>query len=206
MEDEESLQKLLTIRDAYYSKDEGQFEDALKQLEITTYEDLEKLITQTRNRIERVKLKMAMAESGNQTPEEKPIQIPQPPPNLSMEAWLTDIKRKRTSLMEKKAAKRQRKQDLAKRRTAAAQERMRIISQLAKKEKGTDDFGSRDEDWDIYKTISREGGDSDSELENEKLLEYDEVLRHHEPEMFASITEENTAELHQVSFITFSIV
>jgi len=44
---------------------------------------------------------------------------------------------------------------MAKRRTAAAQERMRIISQLAKKEKRDDDFGMRDEDWDVYKVINR---------------------------------------------------
>jgi len=54
-------------------------------------------------------------------------------------------------------AKRQRRQDMAKRRTAAAQERMRIISQLAKKEKRDDDFGMRDEDWDVYKVINRVG-------------------------------------------------
>ena len=53
--------------------------------------------------------------------------------------------------------RKQRKQDMAKRRTAAGQERMRIISQLARKEKGNDDFGMRDEDWDIYKTISKDG-------------------------------------------------
>lgn len=52
-------------------------------------------------------------------------------------------------------AKRQRRQDMAKRRTAAAQERMRIISQLAKKEKRDDDFGMRDEDWDVYKVINK---------------------------------------------------
>lgn len=46
---------------------------------------------------------------------------------------------------------------MAKRRTAAGQERMRLISQLARKEKGNDDFGMRDEDWDIYKTISKDG-------------------------------------------------
>uniref|UniRef100_A0A336L8Y8 Actin-related protein 5 n=1 Tax=Culicoides sonorensis TaxID=179676 RepID=A0A336L8Y8_CULSO len=199
LEDEELLQKLIVIRDMYYNEDEGDFEEALKKVEITSYEDLEKQITLVSARIEKVKQKIAIAESGTQTPEEKPIQVPQPPPNLSLEAWLSDIKRKRTALMEKKAAKRQRKSDLAKRRTAAAQERMRIISQLAKKEKGTDDFGSRDEDWDIYKTISREGGDSDSEVENEKLMEYEEVLRYHEPEMFESqITAENAAELHQL--------
>lgn len=103
--------------------------------------------------------------------------------------------------MNKKHARRQRKQDMAKRRTAAGQERMRIISQLARKEKGNDDFGMRDEDWDIYKTISRDGtiylplkvcspnclsnlisgGDSDSDAENEKLLELDEIIKAHDP-------------------------
>lgn len=60
-------------------------------------------------------------------------------------------------ILAKKLARKQRKQDMAKRRTAAGQERMRLISQLARKEKGNDDFGMRDEDWDIYKTISRDG-------------------------------------------------
>lgn len=86
---------------------------------------------------------------------------------------------------------------MAKRRTVAAQERMRIISQLARKEKGNDDFGMRDEDWDVYKAISREGGDSDSELENEKLLEFDEILRQHEPEFESSNTKE-PGESHQL--------
>lgn len=77
---------------------------------------------------------------------------------------------------------------------------MRIISQLARKEKGSDDFGMRDEDWDIYKAISRETGDSDSEMENEKLVEYEEVLRHYDP-MFEEphIVPSCAAESHQVS-------
>lgn len=93
-------------------------------------------------------------------------------------------------------ARKQRRTDMAKRRTAAAQERMRIISQLARKEKGNDDFGLRDEDWDVYKTISREAGDSDSELENEKLLELDEILRHHEPTTDSVVSE--PGEAHQL--------
>lgn len=61
----------------------------------------------------------------------------------------------RQEILERRLAKRQRRQDMAKRRTAAAQERMRIISQLARKEKRDDDFGMRDEDWDVYKVINR---------------------------------------------------
>lgn len=47
------------------------------------------------------------------------------------------------------------RQEMAKRRTAASQERMRIISQLAKREKKEDNFGMRDEDWDVYKAINK---------------------------------------------------
>lgn len=105
------------------------------------------------------------------------------------------------ALLDKRQARRQRKQDLAKRRTAASLERMKIISQLARKEKGTDDFGKRDEDWDIYKAISREGGDSDSDVENEKLIEFEEILRHHDPTFEEPhIMQGGAAESYQVSF------
>jgi actin-related protein 5 len=75
---------------------------------------------------------------------------------------------------------------------------MRIISKLAGKEKGTDDFGSRDEDWDVYKAISREQ-DSDSEVENEKLMEIDEILRHHDPMLNEDEVKMTPAEYNQVS-------
>lgn len=109
------------------------------------------------------------------------------------------MKQKRAALIDRRNVRKQRKQDLAKRRTVAAQERMRIISQLARKEKGDDDFGMRDEDWDVYKTISKDG-DSDSDTENEKLIEFEEILRHHDPtyEDQPQIVPEGAAESYQV--------
>lgn len=82
--------------------------------------------------------------------------IPQPPGNLSIDSWVNDIRQKRAALMERRNIRKQRKQDLAKRRTVAAQERMRIISQLARKDKDDDDFGMRDEDWDVYKAVGNQ--------------------------------------------------
>lgn len=58
-------------------------------------------------------------------------------------------------MLEKRNLRRQRRQDMAKRGTVASQERMRLISQLARKEKHDDDFGIRDEDWDVYKAINK---------------------------------------------------
>lgn len=79
---------------------------------------------------------------------------------------------------------------------------MRIISQLARKEKGEDDFGMRDEDWDVYKAISKDG-DSDSDVENEKLLELEEILRHHDPAFEEpQIVQEGAAESYQVRIDT----
>lgn len=131
--------------------------------------------------------------------EEKVIQVPQPPKDLSIPDWVADTKQKRATIIERRNSRKQRKLDLAKRRTVAAQERMRLISHLARKEKGDDDFGMRDEDWDVYKVISKDG-DSDSETENEKLIELEEILRHHDPSFEEPQNiQECAAESYQVS-------
>nr|XP_027210017.1 actin-related protein 5-like [Penaeus vannamei] len=46
----------------------------------------------------------------------------------------------------------------------------------------------RDEDWDVYKAINKEGGGSDSEEENEKLQELESALRQHSPEFLGETT------------------
>ncbi len=65
----------------------------------------------------------------------------------------------REDLLERRAARRQRREELSRRRTAASQERMRMISQLARRldrrEDQKDDFGRNDDDWDVYKKISK---------------------------------------------------
>lgn len=206
-EDEDQLNILLNVRELYEEDEEEneEFEDALKENQIEDLEELEKLITTISSKIEKTKTKMANLEVVPSTPifttpvEEK---IPQPPLGIPIEIWVAEVKRKRISLVDKRNARKQRRQDLAKRHTVAAQERMRIISQLAKKEKGTDDFGMRDEDWDIYKSISKDG-DSDSDAENEKLIEYEMILRHHDPtfEEQPQITQSGIAENHQVNLL-----
>lgn len=123
----------------------------------------------------------------------------QPPSGISLADWLYDIKTKHEDLLQKKTFRSKKRQEMVKRHTLASQERMRIISLLASDEKGTDEFGKDDRDWDVYKKISFEN-ESDSETENEKLMEYENILKHHQ----ANIIEhqqncaENTAELYQV--------
>ncbi|XP_049775222.1 actin-related protein 5 isoform X3 [Schistocerca cancellata] len=115
-------------------------------------------------------------------------------------SWIESLRLKRKEMLEKRAARRQRRQDLARRRTAAAQERMRLISQLARKDKREDTFGMRDEDWDVYKAINKEGGDSDSD-EEQKLMEVEELLRQHDPDFdggTGSGGSDDAAETHQL--------
>ncbi|OXU27942.1 hypothetical protein TSAR_010339 [Trichomalopsis sarcophagae] len=186
-EDEEQLNQLLAVQDLLEEGDTEEFEQALESYSLANEAELTKMINNLQAKVERTRQKIVAANS-----QEENIVIEEPKPKIKtslqpkdqqdFDEWITGVRRKRQEILEKRMAKRQRRQDMAKRRTAAAQERMRIISQLARKEKRDDDFGMRDEDWDVYKVINREGGDSDSELEQEKLLELEDVLRHHDPE------------------------
>ncbi|XP_037089442.1 actin-related protein 5-like [Pollicipes pollicipes] len=88
-------------------------------------------------------------------------------------------------------------------RTAASQQRMRIISQLAQRDTKEDTFGQRDEDWDLYKTINTEGGDSDSEADTEELAELEGRLRQLAPDLpRRQQPAGSSAELHQIELTT----
>lgn len=99
----------------------------------------------------------------------------------AFDAWLEEIRAKRQELLEKRSSRHHRKQQLAKRRTAASQERMRMISQLAKHSKKEDNFGMNDDDWEVYKVINKDHGDSDSEEEQERLTQFEDILKEHDP-------------------------
>ncbi|XP_018333622.1 actin-related protein 5 [Agrilus planipennis] len=186
-EDEEKLQQLLFIQQMIKAnKDSSEIEMSMLEYGIKNLDDLHKNIVTLNSRIEKAKEKIFAVNTSDDVLEEPPLKQPKFH-KMSFEnetaklLFVQKIKKTKQEILNKKSARKQRRQDMAKRRTAAGQERMRIISQLARKEKGNDDFGYRDEDWDIYKAISREGGDSDSDAENEKLMELDEILREYQP-------------------------
>ncbi|XP_059622418.1 actin-related protein 5 [Phlebotomus argentipes] len=199
-EDEELLTRLLEIKELY-RLDREEFDYALLEFQVKGIRELHNMIRTLTSKVERTKQRMAAQQEAHAQATAAEDKVPHPPVGLTVEEWVKQVNQQRQTLLDKRQARRQRRQDLAKRHTAAAQERMRIISLLARKEKGTDDFGMRDEDWDIYKTISREGGDSDSEVENEKLVEYEEILRHHDPTFTIEEPQNShsgTAEYHQL--------
>lgn len=150
----------------------------MKTYSLANEADLIKMINNLQAKVERTRQKIVAANSQeeNIAMEEQKPKIKsslQPKDQQDFDEWIASVRKKRyetnffiiltmlnvflyrQEILERRMAKRQRRQDMAKRRTAAAQERMRIISQLARKEKRDDDFGMRDEDWDVYKVINR---------------------------------------------------
>nr|CAD7447807.1 unnamed protein product [Timema bartmani] len=159
-QDEEQLNQLLAAQDLLYEGEE-EFQNVLESYELSNVGDLQKMISSIQARIERTRQKIVAANTADDpiVEESKVKQIKQglrPKEQEDFESWIEGVKQKRQELLDRRNARRQRRQDMAKRRTAAAQERMRIISQLARKEKRDDNFGMRDEDWDVYKVINKE--------------------------------------------------
>ncbi|CAG9813223.1 unnamed protein product [Phaedon cochleariae] len=200
-EDQEKLRQLLEIQEIIdFGADKDEVDNILAEYQLRNVNDLQKSILNLNMKIEKIKQKITAA-NNTEDLEEPPVKQAKLSKMVfenesALHSFLDNIKKMKQDILNKKLMRKQRKQDIFKRRTAAGQERMRIISQLARKEKGNDDFGMRDEDWDIYKTISKDGGDSDSDVENEKLLEFEEILRTHDPQEFDEHA--NLGELHQL--------
>ncbi|KAG0349774.1 Nuclear actin-protein involved in chromatin remodeling [Podila minutissima] len=103
--------------------------------------------------------------------------------------WLEEIHAKRQELVDKIKAKKQLREQLSDRRSHASQLRMKSIAALAsdapppkRRRKGQDEdtFGQDDEDWMVYREISRED-DSEDEEEANQLNEYESQLLKFDP-------------------------
>lgn len=212
-EDEEQIHQLLMIREMIEDGEPiEEVREVLRSHGLKNEKDLRRLITDLQTRIDRAKLKIAAASHNASNIEEHVMEEPKlrlfknkiqlPKEESISKIWLKDIYKKRQDIIDKKSLRKQRRQDMAKRGTVASFERMRLISQLARIDKGDDDFGRRDEDWDVYKVINKEGGDTDSEEEQEKISELEDILRFYDPTFVSSNTyeEQNPKEAHQLHF------
>ncbi|KAG0017311.1 Nuclear actin-protein involved in chromatin remodeling [Entomortierella chlamydospora] len=103
--------------------------------------------------------------------------------------WLEELHTKRKELVDKIKAKKQLREQLSDRRSHASQLRMKSIAALAsdspppkRRRKGQDEdtFGQDDEDWMVYREISRED-DSEDEEEASQLNEYEQKLLKYDP-------------------------
>ncbi|XP_037732419.1 actin-related protein 5 [Drosophila subpulchrella] len=186
-EDEQQLFVYNKLRQLYEQKKLDKFERALQQQQIGTLEDLDSLIATINLRIKRAHDRAQSAPRPSKQ-QEKLDKMPKPPEGVSQADWLAELHGKREQLLGRKQARQQQRSEQAKRHTHAAQERMRIISSLAKSEKRRkangeeedDGFGMNDNDWDVYKRINRYNDDSDSDADNEQLLEFEKILNHYD--------------------------
>ncbi|XP_041982359.1 actin-related protein 5 isoform X1 [Aricia agestis] len=178
-EDEEQLNQLLIIQELIEEGSIDEFNEAIKSFEIKNFGELQKQIANLHARIEKNKQRIAAAANNEEPLEPRPSGRMQPPTDPdAFQVWLEDTRNKYREIMSRREARRARRAATVKRRTAAAAERMRAISRLAA---AGDDFGAKDEDWDAYKSLSRDA-DSDSEADGERLVELEEALREHEPQ------------------------
>ncbi|EDV28005.1 uncharacterized protein TRIADDRAFT_20693 [Trichoplax adhaerens] len=106
------------------------------------------------------------------------------------DGWLEGIRQQREEILNQRQQRRSLKQNMASRRSHAAQERMRIITKLADNT-GEDTFGQNDEDWMVYKAINLDN--SDSEKEETRLNELESLLKLYD-ENFRKEIEDNSPE------------
>ncbi|KAF8938195.1 Nuclear actin-protein involved in chromatin remodeling, partial [Dissophora ornata] len=110
--------------------------------------------------------------------------------------WLSEMHEKRKELVDKIKAKKQLREQLSDRRSHASQLRMKSIAALAsdsppakRKRKGQDEdtFGQDDEDWMVYREISRED-DSEDEEEAALLNDCEQQLLKYDPDFLEEHT------------------
>ncbi|KAI0238364.1 Actin-related protein 5 [Lamellibrachia satsuma] len=202
--EQERLQQLLNLDEMGEEEGEGEeFQKSLSTFGYMSQGELQSAIMKLNDSILRMRQKIEVGDgegktdqsgelssvssdpkSADLTAEVKRQDIDYRPPGTTMEDWLAGIRKRRQDIISSRIERRQRRSEMTKRRTLASQQRMKIITALAQgtKRKKEDTFGQNDDDWNIYKEISKDAGNSDSEAEQEQLDELEMVLREHDPE------------------------
>ncbi|KAF0483262.1 actin-like ATPase domain-containing protein [Gigaspora margarita] len=106
------------------------------------------------------------------------------------EGWLNELKHNYQNQLDKVKSLKRKKEQLSDRRSHASQLRMKSIANLAsdtpqqkRRRRGQDEdtFGMDDNDWSIYKEISREEDAWEEEEEHTLLREYETKLLQYDP-------------------------
>jgi len=95
------------------------------------------------------------------------------------QAYIQSLYAKRTETMEKIEEIKRRKQELTSRGSTASQRRMQTIAALSigSDKKGVEDtFGKSDNDWEVYRGISRDALEDEEDEYQQQLAEVEELL------------------------------
>ncbi|KAJ2025926.1 Nuclear actin-protein involved in chromatin remodeling [Coemansia sp. S610] len=131
--------------------------------------------------------------------------------------WLADLQAKRDEVITRMDERRIRRKELNDRRSHASQVRMRGIADLAateptanvagnkRRRRGDqdDDFGAEDDDWNVYRDISKETAEEDEEDEAE-LEKYNKQLEQHAPDYLESLDRIARAKIENTTVYRFS--
>ncbi|KAI9317058.1 hypothetical protein BX666DRAFT_1857734 [Dichotomocladium elegans] len=118
------------------------------------------------------------------------------------EKWVEEIKEKRQAVVDRIRKRRRLAMELADRRSRASQLRMRSIANLAsdtpspkRRRRGQeeDTFGADDEDWSIYREISREDESDEEEEDMSMLNHYESMLLQYDPDFLPEHSYEATS-------------
>ncbi|CDS05618.1 hypothetical protein LRAMOSA08146 [Lichtheimia ramosa] len=118
------------------------------------------------------------------------------------EKWIAEVKQKRQDVVDRIKKRRRLNMELADRRSRASQLRMRSIANLAsdtptgkRRRRGQeeDTFGADDEDWMIYREISREDESDEEEEDLSMLNQYESLLLQYDPDFLPEHSFEATS-------------
>ncbi|KAI9478375.1 MAG: hypothetical protein EXX96DRAFT_595711 [Benjaminiella poitrasii] len=119
------------------------------------------------------------------------------------ENWVAEVKEKRQQVIDRIKQRKRLASELADRRSRASQLRMKSIANLAsdnpngsaskRRRKGNDEdtFGQDDEDWAIYREISRDDESDDEEEDMSELNQYESLLLQYDPDFLPEHSYEN---------------
>lgn len=114
--------------------------------------------------------------------------------------WVAEIKQKRQNVVDRLKQRKRLASELADRRSRASQLRMKSIANLAsddpkskRRRKGNDEdtFGQDDDDWAIYREISRDDESDDEEEDMSELNQYESLLLQYDPDFLPEHSYEN---------------
>ncbi|KAL5467704.1 hypothetical protein EMCRGX_G031967 [Ephydatia muelleri] len=174
------VERLANLQQLQDELDADEFLGVLEESELYSVESLEQAIkTAQQSLLDEQNKLSSIQRDGEQSTE----------PEMVSEDWLQSLRLRRKELIEQIKSRQQQRQELSKRRSAASTHRMRIISRLAegeaaagkKSRKKEDTFGMDDDDWNVYRTISKHAGESDGEKDEAELSEISKLLEKHDP-------------------------
>lgn len=186
--EQEQVSKLKSLRDNEPHHHPA-FKAKLKEMNMKTEADLSNFIKELEEKIADRKAKSAKYfEELYQNRDS--INVTDDTSIEEVEKVLEDLEEEKLSLFDKRRSRATKKQALNKRKSFASKERMRVISQLAKggpnstdKANKEDTFGMKDEDWEVYKFINKDGSDSEDESNQERLNEVEQLIANYQLEL-----------------------